>query len=234
MPHRPVPSLWQATALCLAFAAPVAAQEVSVSGGQRFLSVSGEGSVSAAPDLAALSVGVSAQAPTAGEALDQMGKSLDTVLQTLAAFGIADADIQTEQLFLEQQFNYDGPVPQPLGFVATSTLAVDVRDLDRVGELIDGVVMGGANRLNGITFGFDDPADLLDEARSAAVTEAARRAEVYATAAGVDLGELVAITDGGGDLGSPVVVEQMLRDVPVAGGSVTLSATATLTYRLAD
>lgn len=203
------------------------------------LSVSGTGRVAMRPDMARISVGVETVAPTADRALRANSARMQALIAVLRDFGVADADLQTDQLSLDPRFETrERSSREPLrvvGFVASNTLTAQIRDLPRLGAILDAVVKAGANRIFGISFGIADPAAALDRARVAAVSEARHKAEVLAAAAGVGLGPLLSIDEGGSGL--PPVMPQMRamameEPVPVAEGQVELSATVTLRFAL--
>lgn len=205
----------------------------------RVIQVVGEGRATAAPDMARISLGVSEQAETAGAAMDAMAKGMSAVLATLGAQGIAQVDIQTGSLMLEPSYNYNTPDGNPImtGFIATQILDVKVRDLAELGTVLDAVVQDGANRVNGISFDVADPQAVTDEARRDAVADARARAELYADAAGLGLGDLVSISES--TVYSPPIpmfdgrggAEQAMA-VPVAPGEVSMMTNVTVTYAI--
>lgn len=202
----------------------------------RVVTVTGEGRSDRKPDMAVVSLGVSEQADTAGEAMAAMAGGMEAVLATLAEAGVVPADIQTGQLTLEAAYDYDSgsSVPPVTGYIATQVVDVRVREIGAVGPVLDAVTAGGANRISGIAFGLDDQAAALEEARAAAVADARARAEFYAGAAGVTLGDLVQIVEGG-SFGGPqpfARFDAAAESVPVAPGQVTTTATVTVTYAI--
>jgi uncharacterized protein YggE len=229
-------------ALVLGFAPlALAAQEAAPTAPQlpRMIQVVGEGRATATPDMARISLGVSQQAKTAGEAMDAMSAGMATVLATLGERGVAQNDIQTGQLMLEPAYNYNTPDGNPVmtGFIATQILDVRVRDLGALGEVLDAVVEGGANRVNGVTFDVTDPQAVTDEARRDAVEDARARAELYAEASGVGLGELVSISES--TIYTPPMpmydarggAEQAMS-VPIAPGELSMVTNVTVTYAI--
>ena len=208
----------------------------------RVIQVVGEGRSVAAPDLARISLGVSHQAKTAGEAMDAMSAGTEAVLARLGTEGINQADIQTGQLMLEPAYNYNTPDgnPEMVGFIATQMLDVQVREIAQLGEVLDAVVTDGANRVNGVSFDVADPQAATDDARRDAVADARRRAELYADAASVGLGDLVSISestvyappmpmyDARGGAGAEAA------SVPIAPGQLSLTTTVTVTYAITE
>mgnify|MGYP002778186864 CR=1 FL=1 len=219
----------------LLLAAPAAAQE-----SLRTLTVTGEGRATAVPDLARLSLGVAVQAATAGEAMSAMGEGVSAILQRLQGAGIEARDVQTGQLSLQAVYDYNSysgtGVPPLLGFLATQMLDVRVRDVAGVGPVLDATVADGANQINGVTFDLADPAAALDEARRAAVADAAARAETYAAAAGVALGDVVSVAETTFGPVMPLYDGRMAADaaapVPVAPGELAVTATVSVTYAI--
>ena len=144
------------------------------------ISVTGEGIVAAVPDLATVSLGVTMQGDTAAAAMAAGNRALQAVLERLKAAGIEDRDLQTSNLSLNPNWQSgDGTTaPVIVGYIASNILSVRVRDLDKLGAVLDAVVTDGANTLNGISFGLADPDPVLDQARTEAVADARGRAEL--------------------------------------------------------
>lgn len=224
------------TPLCLtvilALAAPALAEEA-----RPMITVTGTGTVEAAPDIATLMIGVTTQAETAAAALGDNTAALGAVLSRLTAAGIAARDMQTSNLSINPNWTgYDSSAPVISGFVASNQLTVTVRDLATLGEVLDAAVQDGANTLNGLTFAVAEPKPLLDEARKQAVADARDRAELLAVAAGVKLGRVVSITETVVS-GPPMPMyraEMSAAPVPVMGGEVGMSASVTIFYEIAD
>lgn len=226
---------------CAVLAVPaVTAGPASAQTPARSITVTGEAQVMGVPDMATISVGVTTQEKTAKAALDANSTALQSVLAKLKSDGIDPQDIQTTGLSVNPQFDYQtssGGTQQITGYVASNMVVVSVRKLDMLGGTLDAIVSEGANTLNGINFGLQDPGPKQDEARKAAVTEAARRAQLYADAAGVTLGPVQTITEQGIGMPPVMMAAAAPRDkmeVPVEGGQVTVSAAVSVTWAIAD
>jgi len=154
----------------------------------------------------------------------------------LASAGIEERDMQTSNLYLNPNWSgYDTGTPVISGYIASNMLTITVRDLDKLGAVLDSAVTDGANTLNGVTFGLADPAPVLDEARKEAVADARARAELLATAAGMKIGKIVSITESTvGDYPYPMYDMAAAAPVPVAGGELGLSASVTIQYELSE
>ena len=161
------------------------------------LQLRAEGLSSAQPDLATISLGVSSRAATAAEAMTQNAEAQNKVIEALKAEGIEARDIQTSGLNLSPMLDYskDGEAPRVTGYAAQNNVTVRVRDIAGLGAVLDKLVASGANEIGGINFTREDMTEAEDAARSAAVQDARRRAEIMAEAAGMRLGPLLRLSD---------------------------------------
>lgn len=154
------------------------------------VSVSGEGKVQGAPDLAIIQLGVTNLSPTVAEARDRAATSLEGIINSMKNAGVDEKDIQTSQLSISPEYNYDNGTQTLRGFRVTNTVTAKIRNIDNTGTIVDGAVGAGGDdtRIDNIYFTIDDPEDLREQAREAAVADARRRAETLARAGGVSLG----------------------------------------------
>lgn len=206
------------------------------------LMVTGEGRVSAPPDMARVTVGATAEDESAAAAMRAVSDIVTRLLASLDTAGIAPEDVQTETVSLDPRWHHDrdGSAPQITGYIASNTLSVRVRDLDALGGVLDRLLSDGANRLQGLSFDIADPAPLMDEARRNAVRDARRRAETLAKAAGVRLGRILSLRDGvvtGPPQPAPMMRQMAMEDasvLPVAGGELDLSALVTIIWEIEE
>jgi len=219
--------------------APALADEMAPTPGR--ITVSGEGRVEAAPDMATITMGMTAEADTAKEAMDQVSASLAALMAVLEGAGIEARDIQTSGLALNPLWGSDSlnsGNTRIKSFAASNNVTVRVRDLDRLGPVLDQALTSGANTFHGLIFGLKDPQPGLDAARAEAVADAIRKAQIMADAAGVELGRIVSISEGGGVMPP----EPMFRmdavmsaaAMPVAGGEVSVAAQVTIVWELSQ
>ena len=202
----------------------------------RTLTVTGTGIVKGAPDEASFSTGVVTQAPSAAAALAANSRAMAAVLAALKRRGVPDQAIQTANLSLSPQYascKPGAPCEQRIsGYEASNTVAVTL-PLDKAGTALDALAGAGANQIGGIAFAIHDPKPLLGEARAAAVKDAIDKASVYAKAAGVGLGPILAIQEGGSDAPRPMF-KAMARfpdqNVPLAAGEESVSASVSITW----
>lgn len=194
----------QATAFAIVFtllSAPSAAED-SIHD-RRNIAVTGQGEASGAPDMATINIGVQTQAPTALDAANQNQAIVDRVMQALGKLGVDDKDLQTADysIWPEQQHDpREANQVKIIGYRVNNSIHVTVRDIDKVGEILGAATGAGANSVNGISFGIDDPSALEAEAREAAMQDARARAQDLAELAGVQLGEVlqISLSTGGG------------------------------------
>lgn len=204
----------------------------------RVISVSGTGRVDLAPDMATVRIGVTHQDEDAAAALQQTSDAVAVMLERLAGLGIAARDVQTASVTLNPVWR-DRPdqqgQPMPWGFEASNVVSLRLRNIAALGAVLDALVADGANRLDGVSFGLQDPETSMDEARRLAVADARRKATLYAEAAGVALGQVMSVTETGMATPRPQMMEMaaMRADsVPVAAGEVGITASVQMVFAL--
>lgn len=227
-------------AACLA-AAPAWAQQSNAEFAATTLNLSAAGEVSAPPDHATLSLGVTAQASSAAAAVRQDALAMTQVLAALKAQGIADRDIRTTGLSVDPRYTFLPNAPRRFdGYQAANHVTVTVQDPAKVGALVDAAVAAGANDVGGITFDLKDPQSAEDEARLQAVKTLAARADLYAKAAGYRVARLVNLTEG--QRFAPVAQTELQEVVvtgarrtaptPIAAGDIIVRVQVSATYEL--
>ncbi|QND13193.1 SIMPL domain-containing protein [Rhizobium leguminosarum bv. trifolii] len=229
-------------ALPLAAAAPAFAQEAKPR--EPVISVTGDGESSAAPDMAIVNLAVVKQAKTAREALDENNKAMNDVLAALKSGGIAERDLQTSGFSIQPQYNYPQPVdgqqqqPQLIGYQTINSVTVRLRDLAKLGAVIDQSVSLGINQGGDIQFTNDKPDAAIEEARKAAVADAVKRAKTLSEAAGVKLGRILEINENvPRAMPQPVYRATMMKEasdaaVPVQGGENNYNVSVTVTFAI--
>lgn len=234
--RRPRSTLALALALALPLSAPFAAPALAEAEAAGTITVTGSASVTVVPDLATLTLGVTTMGATAAEALSANSAAVQAVMDRLAAAGIEPRDIQTSNLSLNPNYSsYDSnQVPQIQNYTASNQVTVTIRKLDQTGTVLDAAVRDGANTLNGLSFGLADPRPSEDAARKAAVADARARAELLTEAAGVHLGAILSIAEGGVEpVPQPMYrMDMAAAPVPVSGGTLDISASVTVVWWL--
>lgn len=162
------------------------------------ITVSGNGSVFGEPDIAQLSLGVSATADSVGTARSQAAEAMDAMLAAMKENGVAEEDIQTTRFSVQPLYDYIEGRSVLRGFSVDNIVIAKVRSIDDTGTVIDAALAAGGDlsRVDNLQFTIDDPAALGDQAREKAMTDAKRRADTLARAAGVALGAPRTISEG--------------------------------------
>lgn len=240
LPRRTSPVLVVAlacAALTQAVCGGALAEEKSM---QRMVTVSGSGSVVAEPDIARLTGGFVREGQTAQAALAANTTTMTKVIAGVKAQGIEPRDLQTSSFHVEPVMVYpkdaakDGP-PRITGYRVSNQVTVTVRDLAKVGDVLDRLISSGANQVHGLSFEVSKADSLKDEARRLAVQNAQRRAKLLAEAAGAELGRVVQIseeTDGGAPQPAFRAKAMSAGPVPIERGSDVLEARVTATWEL--
>jgi hypothetical protein len=206
------------------------------------ITVTGEGEVTAAPDMADVSIGVVADGATAAAALQANSQALTAVIDGLKKDGIESRDLQTSGLSLDPRYEpmRNNQPPKLAGYRASNTVTVRVRDLSKLGTLLDKSVGSGANELRGLNFGLAERGGLQDEARKRAMKEAMRKAQLYAETGGVKLGALRAVGEEAFGFPEPKFAQPRMAmaadaapPVPIEGGEVAIRARVQVTYAIA-
>ncbi len=224
--------------LLLILPAPLAAAEHSI---QRTISVSGRGRAAAPPDMANIRTGVATAATTAKEALEANNRAMENVMQVLTGKNIEEKDIQTSGFHVQPEFKR-GPRGsgnnQITGYRVTNQVRVRVRNLPRLGEILDALVQAGSNQISGVNFDIAEPRAITNEARKRAIDDARGRAELYARATGVSVGQIISISEQAVQMPLPRFQARTMMaessSVPVATGEQEVSATIHVVYAIAD
>lgn len=192
----------------------------------RTISVNETGSAEVVPDMAIVNLGVQTDAETASEALTENNQQMESVMSALRAAGIANNDIRTTTIQIYPRYEVppqpregQGSQPDLVGYTATNTVEVRVRDLDNLGTILDQVVSSGGNRVDSIRFDVSNQASALEQAREAAMQNALDKAEQLADLANGSLGVVVTIVENSR---GPIFFEAAAMD-QAAGGAVPIS-----------
>lgn len=197
------------------------------------ITVTGTGSVRVVPDRAQFSFGVTTQADTASRALGSNATLARKVIAAVKAAGIADADVQTQTVFLAPRLSDDGSAI--LGYTATNTVSTTLRDLPKAGAVVDAAVAAGANQVSGPSLTRSDETGLYRTALRAAVADAKAKAQSLAKASGSGLGAVASVVESsGGPVPLPLAkaADSGIESTPVEPGTQTVDAVVTVQYAL--
>ena len=203
------------------------------------LNVSAQAEARRVPDVATISAGVVTQAADGNTAMRQNAEQMAKVMAAIKAAGIAEKDIQTSGISLNPQYRYaENEAPSITGYQATNTVSLKVRDITKLGKVLDSLAAQGANQINGPSFQIDQPEPVYDEARLAALKKAKDRAETYAKALGLNVRRSVSISEGGGGGFRPVPMMAMSArgkaemDTAVSPGETEVSVSLDVVFEL--
>ena len=230
-PHCAGPAL---ALLALLICVPPCAAQAQAA---RVITMAGHGEVRATPDTAMLSAGVSTQAPTAAAALAANNSRMQAVMAAIKKLGVSDKDIRTSNFSVSPQYaNPGGDAPRVTGYQASNQVDVRLEDVAKLGTTLDALVTAGANQMHGVSFLIRNDAELLSQARAAAVADARAKAETFAKAAGVNLGAILSIGEEGYQSPRPLYAMQapvaMAKAVPVAMGEQSVGADVTIVWEI--
>ena len=229
------PALLLGAAMLLAHLAATAADAAEQAAARR-ISVTASATVTAVPDIALISTGVVSEARSAREALDANSAAMRRLIEGLKSAGIEARDIQTTSFNVEPRYEQtrDGRSPSIIGYRVHNQVRITARDIGRLGQVLDQAVTLGANQIGGIQFEVSKAETLKDDARRAAMANARRRAELFAQAAGVELGEVLRIEEDVQEGPRPVPFARTLaaEAVPIERGTQALEATVSVTWAL--
>ena len=205
----------------------------------RTISTTGHGEVRAVPDMAEVRAGVTITAPTAAQALAANSTRMQSVFAALRKMGVPEKNIQTTNFYISPQYtNGENNTARRLtGYQVSNDVTVRLEDVAKLGSALDALVAAGANQMNGISFSIQNPAPVLERARTEAIADARTRAETYAKAAGVSLGTILSIIDSGGEAPRPVMYRMAPAMAaapapPMAAGEQSVSADVAMVWEI--
>lgn len=222
---------------------PAAAFAADTTPATATLTLSGDGIVSAAPDMAIVSIGVVKESETADAALSANNAAMEKALAALKDAGVADKDIATSSFTIDPVMSYppqkaDGTQEPPkiTGYRVSNAVTVKLHGIAQAGGLLDKVIRVGANDVRGISFTVDDQDNLMDAARVAAIKKLETRADLYAKTGGFTLKRILAISEG--SEASPPMPMMMAKaapqsdSVPLSAGEQDIRATVNITWEI--
>jgi uncharacterized protein len=230
-------------AASLAAFAPIAAfaAEIHIEAKNPVVELSVVEVIESVPDTATFSTGVETSAPTASGALRQNSAEVAKVIAQLQKLGIPERDIQTSGISLNAEYDYIQATQKNRfkGYRVSNQVQVKIRDIAKLGTIMDSVVVSGATNINGPWFSIDNDSDVKKAARSKALANGKVQAETYAVANGYGGVRLLSVAEGitGRSPGpQPMmrtfdVVEQAAA-VPIAPGQVGTSVVLNLQYEM--
>ena len=200
--------------------------------------VTGEGSVNVTPDIAEIRSGVTTRGKTVREATETNSKTMAAILSALTESGIPQKDVRTAQFSIQPVYaaQDSGKEQKLVGYAVGNHVSAKIKHIEKLGDVLDRLIVAGATDVWNVDFVVSDPAKPLDQAREAAMADARRKAELYAKAAGVNLGRVISIEEESGT--SPPgplrsAAHAAAAHVPISPGENTLRATVTVGFEIA-
>ena len=217
-----------------------AAAEVQVVASGPIVEMSVTQSVSADPDIAIVSAGVTTQAQTAVAAMQENAAKMAAVIDRIESLGVARDDIQTSGINLSPMYDYNQQTRMQVfqGYQVSNRVNLTVRDIDRTGSMLDALVSAGATDISGISWSIDDPIPARNQARETALRSAQAQAMAYATGAGFTGVRLLQISENSYASPPPPMPAAVQRlesadaMTPVRPGQVDVSMTVNVTYEM--
>ncbi len=201
------------------------------------ITVTGTGNVLVPADMAVVMLGVSAADKDVRTAQGTANEAIAAIRSALIEGGIAEEDINTDYINIYAMYDYSGGSEQITGYNANSTLAIRVKDIERVGEVIDLAFGAGANTLNGIGFSATDTAEAKEMAMRLAVADAQAKADILADAAGLkirgieDIAEQNTYSYDKGIMNNFDVAEAAVAGTVVQAAKLTVSSSVVITFK---
>ena len=200
---------------------------------QHSIVVAGQGSIAARPDRAQLSFGVSSDAKTASAALRTNAAEMTKVIAALKSQGIAAADLRTDLVSLSSRYSQNGETV--VGYTATNSVSATVRNLAKIGAIIDAAVDAGANQVSGPNLVRSSAASLYRAALRAAIADARGKARTIAAASGLHIRRITDVAESSAAPSPTPLTAKASADAstPVETGSTLVEATVTVTFAVA-
>lgn len=210
----------------------------------RGISVTGEGRVTATPDLAILRLGIEAQDESVAQAQARARTAMDQVMEVLSRADVAEKDIQTAYFSIQPVYQWlkEEERQEVIGYRVTNMLQAKLRQIEDAGAIIDAVAEAGGDltRVEGITFTLDDPSAYRDQAREEAIANAIAKAEQMARLTGVTLGRPVDMSEAGGYIpatevryaGEASVPVPASAPTPISAGELDITVTVSITFAI--
>ncbi len=217
-------------------------EQLNISSQQEGIWVTGQGKATAVPDIVTLRLGIEAQETSVAEAQAQAVEAMDMVMTALTKNGVAKKDIQTQYFSIRRVTKWDRTKEEEIvvGYRVTNMVTAKIRDIDKVGTIIDAVAEAGGDltRIDNVSFSVDDPSDYYEEARQKAMADAKAKAKELAGLAGVTLGKATYISEGISypvypRSGVVVEMEEVVRaPTPISPGETEISLTVQVAYAI--
>lgn len=218
------------------------AQPVLLTQAPQGITVQGHSEIKEKPDIARVTLTVTTNNRNSAQSVQQNAERTSAALTALQGIGIAGKDVETLSYTVQPTFDYTESPPKRKGYQVQNSIQVTIHDLTKVGLAIDGVTSAGGAEIGEVSFDVSDRAQAQAQALGEAVASAKLKAGAMASAAGVDLGRLLTMTEGASSsIAAPVPLYErralygvagQAPQTPIASQQITLTADATLVYAM--
>lgn len=226
----------------VSIAAPASAAEIQIASTGPVIELTVSDTVNAKPDAAMVSAGVTTRAMSANEAARLNAERMDQIITRLKQLGVPADDIQTSNFSLNAQYHYNNEGRQPtfVGYDVNNQVTVKLRDIRKIGPMLDALVAAGANNFGGPNFVLENDAAAKMQARKNAFASAEARARELAGYAGYSGVKLLELSEVYQTVSMPyargeaiaVSAQAMDKATPIQPGLVGTSAQLTVKYEM--
>jgi hypothetical protein len=206
---------------------------------QRTISIAGEGKVTAIPDIALVSLGLSTEKKKISDAQSENSKTMNALIEQLKGLDIAKEDIKTVNYTIYPTYDWVDGKQILRGYTVSQDVQVKIRQTDKVDEVLQ--IAGGLNlnQIGGLSFDLDQPEKYRQEARLKALENAKEKADALAKVMGVKLGKVISFSESEGYVPAPYPMYAKAEGIggggaapTVEAGSQEITITATVSYEL--
>lgn len=159
------------------------------------ITISGEGKIFATPDIGLITLGVVSQASTVAPAQKDNTDKMNKIIKAMKNLGTEEKDLKTTSYNIYPRYNYERGTQTIIGYEVNQPLEIKIRNLDKVGDILGKAAELGANQVGSLTFTFDDPEKLNQDARAKAIANAKEKADALANILGVKLVRIINFTE---------------------------------------
>ncbi|MFA6409950.1 MAG: SIMPL domain-containing protein [Candidatus Buchananbacteria bacterium] len=188
------------------------------------ISISGEGKVNATPDIAQISLGLQTEKIEVAQAQKENTEKMNNIIKEIKAMGVEAKDIATENYSIYPRYDWTSGRQVLKGYQVSQNVTVKIRDLAKIGDIVDKAGKLGANQVGSLSFTIDEPEKLKQQAREKALVNAKEKAEALAKIAGVKLGKLVAFTETSSGGVTPVYRDYAMKSLDAVGAGEAMPA----------
>ncbi|MFC1953125.1 SIMPL domain-containing protein [Chloroflexota bacterium] len=215
--------------------------ELNLSTQQQGIWVTGQGKISAVPDIATLRLGIDVEETSVAEAQNRANIAMDSIMAALSRNGIDEKDIQTQHFSIRKVTKWDRDKEEEVvtGYRVSNMVTAKIRKIDDSGTIIDEVAQAGGDltRIDGIDFSVEDPTSVYEEAREEAMTDAKAKANQLAKLAGVTLGKATYISESSFyapviQLSSYAIAEDSVAKTSISPGETEISLTLQVAFNI--